>query len=332
MDEFSRRPRQVDGDGAAKRRRLRRLRSWWRHEQQTVAAVLATYQHHSAPRGPRTARTVGGARDEPYGYAPEDVPPQAAGARYFAMDAGEDVGEAPAAGRPAPLLEVLPQDRVQQRVDPVPVVPLLHVFVPQKVEQLVDILSPLDFHVAEQVIEVPKIECPPRAARTVLRSSQTAEQLVEAPTIVSLVEVIEQPVDIPVRAWGGTGGRLQGFLPGQSSSSEEQIADTPVPRRGIYGGSQGFHPGQSSTAVAEQIVDIPVPHGSHIQDPGLASLPSEVAGEAFQGVFSTFLRRKKCEDRSALRVGTECGLYSIHAASSAAVHVTCHGQGDLGEW
>ena len=65
MDESSRRPRQVDGDGAAKRRRLRRLRSWCRHEQQTVAAVLATYQHHSAPRGPRTART-GGERETNY--------------------------------------------------------------------------------------------------------------------------------------------------------------------------------------------------------------------------------------------------------------------------
>ena len=50
----------LHGDhGAAWRRRQRRLRSWWRHEQQTVAAVLATYQHHSAPRGPRTARTGG---------------------------------------------------------------------------------------------------------------------------------------------------------------------------------------------------------------------------------------------------------------------------------
>ena len=76
MDESSCRPRQVDGDGAAKRRRLRRLRSWWRHEQQTVAAVLATYQHHSAPRGPRTARTGGRARDELHGYAPEDASPQ----------------------------------------------------------------------------------------------------------------------------------------------------------------------------------------------------------------------------------------------------------------
>ena len=59
-------------------------------------------------------------------------------------------------------------------------------------------------------------------------------------------------------------------------------------------GFQGFHPGQSSAASSEQLVDFPVPHGGpHLQDPGLASLPHEVAGAAFQGVFSTFPRRKK---------------------------------------
>ena len=194
-----------------------------------MAAVLATFQHHSAPRGPRTARTGGGARDELHGCAPEDAPTQAAGARYFAMDAGEDVGEAPGAGRPAPLLEVLPQERVQQRtaeqiVDPVPVVPLPHVFLPQMVEQLVDILAPLDFRVAEQVIEVPKIVCPPRAARTVLRAPQTADQLVVVPTIMSysslLQRTMEQNVAIPVPL--GRGGRnadLQGFLRGQGPTA-----------------------------------------------------------------------------------------------------------------
>ena len=182
-----------------------------------MAAVLATFQHHSAPRGPRTARTRGGARDELHVCAPEDAPPQAAGARYFAMDAGEDVGEAPAAGRPAPLLEVLPQERVQRRtaeqiVDRVPVVPMLHVFVPQKVEQLVDILAPLDFRVPEQVIEVPKIECPHRAARTVLRAMQTADQLVEVPTTTSystfLQRTMEQNVAIPVRGRRGRNADL----------------------------------------------------------------------------------------------------------------------------
>ena len=33
--------------GAAWRRRQRRLRSWWRYEQRTVAAVLAAVTHHS---------------------------------------------------------------------------------------------------------------------------------------------------------------------------------------------------------------------------------------------------------------------------------------------
>ena len=144
---------------------------------------------------------------------------------------------------------------------------------------------------------MPKIVCPPRAARTVLRAPQTVEQLVEAPPIVSLIEVIrqpvEQPVDIPVRAWSGR--RLQGFLLGQfSSSSVEQIADIPIPHHGIYGGFQGFHPGQSSTADAEQIVDTLVPHGGrHLQDPGLASVPQEVAGGEVHIVFSHFSPAEK---------------------------------------
>ena len=40
---------------SAQRRRLRRLRSWWRHERQAVTAALASAQHHSAPRGVSTA-------------------------------------------------------------------------------------------------------------------------------------------------------------------------------------------------------------------------------------------------------------------------------------
>ena len=36
---------------SAQRRRLRRLRSWWRHERQAVTAALASAQHHSASRG-----------------------------------------------------------------------------------------------------------------------------------------------------------------------------------------------------------------------------------------------------------------------------------------
>ena len=37
-------------NGAAMRRRERQLHSWWRHEQQSIAAVLATVSHHSYPK------------------------------------------------------------------------------------------------------------------------------------------------------------------------------------------------------------------------------------------------------------------------------------------
>ena len=42
--------------GAAWRRRQRRLRMHWRHEQLTLQMLLATYEHHSAPRRQTMAR------------------------------------------------------------------------------------------------------------------------------------------------------------------------------------------------------------------------------------------------------------------------------------
>ena len=45
--------------GAAQRRRQRRLSSWWRHERQSIASVLATFQHHS-PLGDRRWPGPGG--------------------------------------------------------------------------------------------------------------------------------------------------------------------------------------------------------------------------------------------------------------------------------
>ena len=136
-------------------------------------------------------------------------------------------------------------------------------FVPQMGEQLVNILAPLDFRVAEQVIEVPKIVCPPRAARTVLRAPQTADQLVEVPTIISysslLQRIMEQNVAIPVPL--GRGGRnadLQGFLRGQGPTApfssleriSEQIVEQTVDIPAAGGGLADFSPGQSSFSVA----------------------------------------------------------------------------------
>ena len=168
----------------------------------------------TGPHGDRGRPGQGREREKNYtatlrkmSSSPLPLPP-----RRLLPSTGEDVGEAPAARRPAPLLEVLPQERVKHRT-----VPLLHDVVPQTVEQLVDILSPPDFRVGEQVIEVHKILCPPRAARTVLRAPQTVpcfplERISE--------QIVEQTVDFPV-----AGGGLQDFRPGQSSSS---VAHSPA--------------------------------------------------------------------------------------------------------
>ena len=44
-----------DGEGAARRRRERRLRSWLKHERQRVALALSEQKHHTS-RGQRKAR------------------------------------------------------------------------------------------------------------------------------------------------------------------------------------------------------------------------------------------------------------------------------------
>ena len=89
------------------------------------------------------------------------------GTEFYALSEDSDVV---GGGRPPSLVDVWPQEQVQQRtveqiVDPVPSVPLLHDVVPEMVEQLVDFLAPFDFRVAKQVIEVPKIVCPQSSVR-----------------------------------------------------------------------------------------------------------------------------------------------------------------------
>ena len=225
---------------------------------------------HDAPRGQKNAGT------ECYELSDEDVVP-AKGFRPRCL------GEPPA-----------PQDQDQQRTveqtaDYAPMVQILDTPVPQMVDQLVAVLSPVDSLVPEQVIAVPKISWPSRFTRTVLREPQKAEQLVEAPTLVSVMNVFEHTVDIPVGAGGLSGnGGLQVFSPGQSSSlAVDQIVDIPVPGRSSgFGGLQGLHAGQSSTAVAAQNVDIPAPRGGHQgfhPDHGSIAFFPDPHGDAFQG-------------------------------------------------
>ena len=293
-----------------------------------MAAVLATFQHHSAPRGPRTARTGEGARDELHGHAPEDAPPQA-GTQYFAMD----VDDVPAAGgsRPDRLPVVSgPQEWVQRRtvqqIVDYPSLPILDDPEPLMVKQSVEVLRffltswPVGAEQvrnceARQAIEMPKIITEDVPMRAVLRATLTVEQVVEVPTIIScssLQRAVEQNVDIPAVGGSGSGGGLSGFLPGQSySMTAEQIVDNPVPRPGGAGDLQGFPRGQGSTALSEQIPDFPDPGGGRedfqpVQ--GSAVSPSDSPGQAGQGFFSTFLQKKSA--KIPRTQGSELGAHS----------------------
>ena len=237
--------------GAAWRRKQRRLRSWWRHEQQTVASVLATATHHSHSKVGTSNAIL---RGQKIGTSTGAVPAEHS-------ELSSDDGMPTTGMRPASMLEPWPQGKVQWHSGiGYELVQALDAPVLQVEEQLPNVLQLFVTSVpavAEQVINAPKISHDRTQQRLVdyLRQPQMAEQLMEVPTIVSyssLQGVVEQNVDI-------AGGGLRGFLPGESYSlSSEQIIDNPVPRRGDQGGFQGFPQGQNPAAFVEHSVDIPV--------------------------------------------------------------------------
>ena len=161
----------------------------------------------------------------------------------------------------------------------------LDVPVPQMGEQLpnvVQFFSALLLVVAEPVIEVPKILPHDVPLRRLCRETQLAEQLVEVPTVLSYSSlqqlIVEQTVDIPVPGRAGGGGR---------------------------GGLQGF-PGQGSTAsFGADRVDIP---SGGLQGSRVQRLLQVFLITLGKGFFALFPEGIKCEARSALGVGTECGL------------------------
>ena len=165
--------------GAALRRRQRRLRSWWRHEQQTVAAVLATVTHHSHSK-------VGTAYDAPRGQK-NVTSTRVRPAEYFELSS--DDGRPTGRERPAALLEPWPQEKTE-RHDGIAYELVLALDAPvlQTVEQLPNVVQFFATQlpvVAEPVIEVPKILPDDVPVRTAVREKQLVEQLVEVPTVVS---------------------------------------------------------------------------------------------------------------------------------------------------
>ena len=97
---------------------------------------------------------------------------------------------------------------------------------------------------AEQVIEVPKISCSPCPSRSLIPEPQSAEQLVEAPTVLPPLRIAEQIVGIPVPRGQRRILLANAFLSGlwsrssisQSRQTVEQIVDI-SPRDGFGLGS-----------------------------------------------------------------------------------------------
>ena len=174
---------------------------------------------------------------------------------------------------------------------------------------LVDAFAPHDTHVPEQVIEVPKILIDELPVRTPVREPQLAEQLVEVPTIISfssLQRIVEQNVDIPVPRGGVR--RLQGFLPGQGSTTlpsslerisernVEQIVDIPL----VGGGLQDFRPGRGSTASSSS---------SHV--------PAGAVDEPFSCFFFALFPRGKKGAKLGPHSGSELSADFISSTPSA---------------
>ena len=153
-----------------------------------------------------------------------------------------------------------------------PFVQILDLPVPQMVGDVTDTLRILDRPIAEQVIEVPMVSCSPCPSRSPIPKPQTAEQLVEVPTVLSPTRIALQIVGIPVPRGRGN-RRVQGFLPRQSSTATPSSVER-IPERTV-----------------EQIVDF-LSSGGGL---GQGSSPSTgLPGTANQGFFRTFPRGKKC--------------------------------------
>ena len=248
----------VERVSGAMRRRQRRLRSWLKHERQTVRTVLAeTFHHSSAPFPPKFMEELVGRHVQHDALRGTEDGKDHGGHALHVEDQcgrGSSALRKPGGGRPAPLPEVagrhvcLERHVMKDLGSVCPLVQILDLPVSQMADYVVGALRLLDRPMAEQVIEVPKISCSPCPSRSFVPVPQSAEQLVEVPTVLTptriALRIAEQIVDTPVPR-----GRGQGSLPGQSTTATassleritertvEQIVDTSPPGAGLGQGA-----------------------------------------------------------------------------------------------
>ena len=172
----------------------------------------------------------------------------------------------------------------------------LDVPVPQIGEQLPNVVQFFAAQlpvVTEPVIEVPKILPLDVPLRRLCRDTQLAEQLVEVPTVLSLSSlqqlIAEHIVDIPVPGRAGRGGGVEVV----KVSSQDRIQLRLTSSKPL---TFQFRAVEIFKALAQDRVQ------------QLLHLTLVLQMKLGKGFFRTFPRGKKCGDRSALGVGTECGL------------------------
>ena len=168
-------------------------------ERMTVAMALAESTHHTS-RGQKCARA--GVWGHELNYTAKIRKPPTPQPELFSLE------EEPGGCLPAPLSEVAGrQDKVVRHVvedlgELAPLVQIIDLPVPQTVDYVADALRILDFPIAEEVIVVPTISCSPCPSRSLVPEPQSAEQLVEVPTVLSptriALRIVEQIVDTPV--------------------------------------------------------------------------------------------------------------------------------------
>ena len=187
--------------GAAWRRKQRRLRSWRRHEQQSIAAVLATVSHHSYPKVDTTNAALRGQMIGTSTRAP-------AAAEYFELSS--DDGRPAGGMRPKSLLEPRPQGRVVQ-----------HAGIGY------ELVLALDAPVLQMVEEVRN--CGFLHASLVLQEHRIVQEI-PAPSSVGRVSQpmdVEQVLNVPVLHMNHEDYTLSKFL-GQLTLQEIPEAQVPV--------------------------------------------------------------------------------------------------------
>ena len=197
--------------------------------------LLATYQHHAAPRGQTTARSGGGRRVEVHGRVPEDASPQAAGARYFAMDAGEDTGQAPAAERPSPLREVGPQAGVG-RHGGIGFEPVLSTAVPRVMED--EALDP-GVLIFLRVMKEEADEKEEKEKEKVMTRKVTVQEIPEVQGGVPSRKATPQGAKFGANCWTGTAGCSSAANFGVNSEADRRCSRARYSSDANFGANSG---------------------------------------------------------------------------------------------